>query len=103
MAGCVGHRTRRRIPILYCALDTFQSSLRQMGFVFSGCCSSAEKSLLCQKQNDPEVDPSSVAQLYVSLINDKCPSVRVAFLLDNSLTLNRSPASADSKNRSSMP
>ena len=66
-------------------------------FVFSGCCSSAKKSLLCQKQNDPEADPSSVAQLCVSLINDKWPSVCVAFSLENSLTLNRSLASADSK------
>ena len=71
----------------------------QWVFVFSGCCSSGKKSLFCQKQNDLEADPSTVAQLCVSLIHDKWPSVRVAFLLENSLTPDRpaSFVSAESK------
>ena len=54
----------------------------QWVFVFSGCCSSGKKSL----QNDLEADPSTVARVCVSLIHDKWSSVRVAFLLENSLT-----------------
>ena len=45
----------------------FSHSYVKWVFVFSACCSIAKKSLLCQKQNDPDADPSSVAQLCVCL------------------------------------
>ena len=67
-------------------------------FVFSGCCSSDNKSLFFQKQNGHEADPSTVARLCLSLIHDEWPSVRVVFLLENSLArLPASFVSAESK------